>query len=495
MIFSLINELLNYGIENNLIEKDEVIYSRNLILDSLNLNDWKDETPKTERDIEIILLDICEWAIKNNLISNSPAEMELLDTKIMNCITPRPKTVIDKFKADYAVSPEVATLNYYNFSKATNYIRDARIKRNLHWYSPTPYGDLEITINLAKPEKDPKDIEREKTMPKSSYPSCLLCLDNVGYAGRLNHPARSTHRVIPMTLKSENWHLQFSPYVYYNEHSIVFCEEHRPMKMSKDTFDRLLEFVEQFPHYCIGSNADLPIVGGSILSHDHYQAGKHTFPMEKSNIENSFTLKSFPEIECGIVKWPISVIRITADDKETLAKAAEHIFNSWKNYSDENVQLHSHSGDIPHNTVTPIARRVGKKFQMDLALRNNRTSDEHPMGIFHPHSEVHNIKKENIGLIEVMGLAILPGRLAEEMKLLEIALKNQNWKESLKNDPTLGKHFDWINEISSRRDEVIDNEVLKEEIGRTFNTVLEHAGVFKRDTLGKEAFQKFMNSL
>ena len=495
MIFSLINELLNYGLEKELIDKDELIYSRNLILDSLNLDDWKDDAPKVNRDIEAILLDICGWAIENDLINNSPAEMELLDTKIMNCILPRPKTVIEKFKTDYAISPEIATLNYYNFSKATNYIRDARIKRNLHWFSKTPYGDLEITINLAKPEKDPKDIEREKNMPKSSYPSCLLCLDNVGYAGRLNHPARSTHRVIPMTLKSENWYFQFSPYVYYNEHSIVFCEEHRPMKMSKDTFDRLLEFVEQFPHYCIGSNADLPIVGGSILSHDHYQAGKHIFPMEKAEIENRFDLKDFPEIECGTVKWPMSVVRLTGSDKESLSNAALHIFNSWKNYSDESVQLHSHSGDTPHNTVTPIARRVGEKFQIDLALRNNRTSDEHPMGIFHPHSEVHNIKKENIGLIEVMGLAILPGRLQEEMSLLEKALKKPNWKENLKNDSVLGKHFDWINEISSRREKSIDGEVLKEEIGKTFSTVLEHAGVFKRDTLGKEAFQKFMNSL
>ncbi|WP_047394175.1 UDP-glucose--hexose-1-phosphate uridylyltransferase [Cetobacterium sp. ZOR0034] len=495
MIFSLINELLNYGLEKELIDKDELIYSRNLILDSLNLDDWKDDAPKVGRDIEAILLDICGWAIENDLINNSPAEMELLDTKIMNCILPRPKTVIEKFKTDYAISPEIATLNYYNFSKATNYIRDARIKRNLHWFSKTPYGDLEITINLAKPEKDPKDIEREKNMPKSSYPSCLLCLDNVGYAGRLNHPARSTHRVIPMTLKSENWYFQFSPYVYYNEHSIVFCEEHRPMKMSKDTFDRLLEFVEQFPHYCIGSNADLPIVGGSILSHDHYQAGKHIFPMEKAEIENRFDLKDFPEIECGTVKWPMSVVRLTGSDKESLSNAALHIFNSWKNYSDESVQLHSHSGDTPHNTVTPIARRVGEKFQIDLALRNNRTSDEHPMGIFHPHSEVHNIKKENIGLIEVMGLAILPGRLQEEMSLLEKALKKPNWKENLKNDSVLEKHFDWINEISSRREKTIDGEVLKEEIGKTFSTVLEHAGVFKRDTLGKEAFQKFMNTL
>lgn len=495
MIFSLIQELLNYGLEKNLIDSSEEIYSRNLILDILNLDEWRYEPVKNNRDIEIILLDICQWAIKVGLINDSPAEMELLDTKIMNSITPRPKEVIERFNSDFKISPEIATANYYNFSKNTNYIREARIKRNLHWFSKTPYGDLEITINLAKPEKDPKDIEREKNMPKSSYPSCLLCLENVGYRGRLNHPARQTHRVIPVNLKSENWYFQFSPYVYYNEHSIVFCESHRPMKMSKDTFDRLLEFVEVFPHYCIGSNADLPIVGGSILSHDHYQAGKHTFPMEKASIETEFTINDFPEITCGVVKWPISVIRISSKNREKLSEAAEYIFKKWKEYSDKSVDILAYSEDTPHNTVTPIARRVGDEFQIDLALRNNRTSLEHPMGIFHPHSEVHNIKKENIGLIEVMGLAILPGRLQEEMILLEKELKNPNWKSTLKDNPTLSKHYDWIKNIVSQRDEIITLDILKEEIGKTFSTVLEHAGVFKRDPIGKNAFQNFINTL
>ncbi|MGL5357188.1 MAG: UDP-glucose--hexose-1-phosphate uridylyltransferase [Cetobacterium sp.] len=495
MINSLINELVNYASNKNLISKDEVVYSRNLILDCLNLDDWKNEAPLQNRDIETILIDITKWAIEKNLINDSPAEIELLDTKIMNCVIPRPKQVIDKFNSDFKISPEVATLNYYNFSKDTNYIREARIKRNLHWFSETPYGDLEITINLAKPEKDPKDIEREKTMPKSSYPSCLLCIDNVGYRGRLNHPARQTHRVIPLNLKSENWHFQFSPYVYYNEHSIVFCEEHRPMKMSKDTFDRLLEFVEIMPHYCIGSNADLPIVGGSILSHDHYQAGKHTFPMEKAVVEDSFSIEKFPSLSCGIVKWPMSVLRISSDNKEELSLAAEYILHEWQKYSDESAEISAFSGDVPHNTVTPIARRVGDKFEMDLALRNNRTSDEHPMGIFHPHSEVHNIKKENIGLIEVMGLAILPGRLQDEMALLEKELKKDDWKTTLKTHETLGKHYNWILEIANRRDENIALDILKEEIGKTFSTVLEHAGVFKRDEKGKNAFKNFVNTL
>lgn len=495
MIYSLIQELLNYGLQKRLIDSSEEIYSRNLLLDVLSLNDWKYEDAKTGRDIEVILLDFCHWATKNNLINDSPAEMELLDTKLMNCITPRPKEVINKFNEDFKISSEKATANYYEFSKNTNYIRKARIKRNLHWFSNTPYGNLEITINLAKPEKDPKDIEREKLMPKSSYPNCLLCLENVGYSGRLNHPARQTHRVIPMSLKSENWYFQFSPYVYYNEHSIVFCGEHRPMKINKDTFDRLLEFIEIFPHYCVGSNADLPIVGGSILSHDHYQAGKHVFSMEKAPIENTFTMKNFPEVDCGTIKWPVSVIRISSKDKETLSKAAEYIFEKWKNYSDESVNILAYTGDIPHNTVTPIARRSGNKYQIDLALRNNRTSSEHPLGIFHPHSEVHNIKKENIGLIEVMGLAILPGRLQEEMALLEKELKKPDWITTLKENPILNKHYEWIKNIVSKRDETITSDILKEEIGKTFSIVLEHAGVFKRNTLGKKAFKKFTDTL
>ncbi|MGL5049045.1 MAG: UDP-glucose--hexose-1-phosphate uridylyltransferase, partial [Fusobacteriaceae bacterium] len=400
MINSIIIELLNYGLEKSLIDNDELIYSRNLILNLLKLDSWKNEKPKSGRNLSVILLDFCNWAVSNNLIGDSKAEKDLLETALMNCITPRPKTVIDRFKADFDKSPELATLNYYNFSKATDYIKSLSIGKNLHWFSKTEYGNLEITINLAKPEKDPKDIAREKLMPKLSYPNCLLCLDNVGYAGRLNHPGRSTHRVIPIKLQGENWHLQFSPYVYYNEHSIVFCEEHKPMKMGMPTFSKLLEFVELFPHYCIGSNADLPIVGGSILSHDHYQAGKHVFPMEKAGVENEFSLKKFKSVKFSTLKWPISVLRISSKNRDELTNAANYIFENWKNYSDASIDLISFSGDVPHNTVTPIARRVGEYFEMDLALRNNRTSEKHPDGIFHPHTEVHNIKKENIGLIE-----------------------------------------------------------------------------------------------
>ena len=495
-IFSLIQEVLNYGIDKKFIDKEDEIYSRNLILDCLNLDEWKDENIKSnDNNIEDLLIAICQWAVRNKFINNSLVEMELLDTKIMNCISPRPSEVIKNFYTDFKNSPELATKNYYNFSKNTNYIRAKRIEKNLHWLSPTQYGDLEITINLAKPEKDPKDIEREKNMPKSSYPNCLLCIDNVGYRGRLNHPARQTHRVIPMTLKNENWYFQFSPYVYYNEHSIIFCEEHRPMKMSKNTFDRLLEFVDSFPHYCIGSNADLPIVGGSILSHDHYQAGNHIFPMEKASIEKSFKIKKFNNVDAEIVNWPMSVIRLTSKDKEELSKATEYVFKKWQTYSDLSCDILAFTDNIPHNTVTPIARKVDNSFQIDLALRNNRCSDEHPMGIFHPHSDVHNIKKENIGLIEVMGLAILPGRLQDEMKSLEMYLNDKEWDIKLKNDPILSKHHNWAKNIMKNNSTPIDSSILKEEIGKVFLTVLEHAGVFKRDVFGKKAFTKFIDIL
>lgn len=495
-IYSLIQELLNYALKKNLIPSYEEIYSRNLLLDCFNLDEWSFPSQVNEnRDLEELLEEMCQWAINTNLINNSKSEMELFDTKIMNCVIPRPKEVIETFYKDYAISPKVATYNYYNFSKATNYIRSKRIEKNLYWLSKTSYGDLEITVNLAKPEKDPKDIEREKNMPQSSYPSCLLCADNVGYRGRLNHPARQTHRVIPLTLGGEEWFLQFSPYVYYNEHSIVFCKEHRLMKIDENAFSRLLEFVEKYPHYCIGSNADLPIVGGSILSHDHYQAGNHIFPMAKASIEKEFILKEFPEINCAIVNWPISVIRLTGKNKDEILKLSTHILNKWKNYSDKDADIIAFTNEIPHNTITPIARRLGENYQIDLALRNNRTSDEHPMGIFHPHKEVHNIKKENIGLIEVMGVAILPGRLDKEMKDLEILLKNKNWKELILEDESLKKHFNWIEKITKKYTDNITLDILKHEIGKTFATVLEHSGVFKKTDSGKKYFDKFINIL
>lgn len=495
-INSLIQELLNYALKKNLISTYDEVYSRNLLLDCFNLDSFTiSEKVENNRDLEDLLKDMCLWAIENKLIEESIVDMELFDTKIMNCVTPRPKEVIETFYRDYENSPSVATYNYYNFSMSTNYIRSKRIEKNLYWLSSTPYGDLEITVNLAKPEKDPKDIEREKNMPQSSYPSCLLCVDNVGYRGRINHPARQTHRVIPVTLGKEEWFLQFSPYVYYNEHSIVFCKEHRVMKIDENAFSRLLEFVEKFPHYCIGSNADLPIVGGSILSHDHYQAGKHIFPMAKASIEKEFSVKGYENTHCAIINWPMSVIRLTGDSKEELLKLSTHILEKWKGYSDSNADILAYTNDTPHNTITPIARRVEKKYQMDLALRNNRTSQEHPMGIFHPHKEVHNIKKENIGLIEVMGLAILPGRLKKEMQDLEIILKENNWEDSISQDLNLSKHLDWIKNIVKKYDTPISGKILEKEIGETFSTVLEHSGVFKKNDEGKKHFDNFINIL
>nr|WP_307774705.1 UDP-glucose--hexose-1-phosphate uridylyltransferase [uncultured Cetobacterium sp.] len=495
-IYEYIQTLLNYALEKNLIPQEEEIYSRNLILDCLNLDSWENISKiKNSNNIEDILNNICQWSIENNLINDSPAEMELLDTKLMNCITPRPNEVIKKFNSDLKISPKIATFNYYNFSKDTNYIRSKRIEKNLHWYHPSKYGELEITINLAKPEKDPKDIEREKNMPKASYPSCLLCYENVGYTGRLNHPARQTHRVIPVTLSDEKWYLQFSPYVYYNEHSIVFSSEHRPMKINKKTFENLLEFVDIFPHYCIGSNADLPIVGGSILSHDHYQSGNHIFPMAKAALRSTHKLENFPKVEIGVVNWPISVLRLTSNDKNELIALCDYILNKWRSYTDLECNVIAYTGEVPHNTITPIARMVNGKYQIDLALRNNRTTDEHPLGLFHPHEEVHNIKKENIGLIEVMGLAILPGRLEKEMQDICKALKNNDWKIIIENNPSLNKHLTWIIDIVERRGMSINFEILKEEIGNTFVTVLEHAGVFKNTELGKISFEKFINML
>lgn len=494
-IYSLIKTLLEYSKENKLIGKYDEIVARNYILKDLGLNDWKEEEIVGYDSVEDILDRICDWAIEKNIIEDSLGERELFDTKLMGYLTPTQTQIIEKFENDYQISPEIATKNFYIFSQKTNYIREKRIAKNLHWYSNTDYGDMEITVNLAKPEKDPKDIIKEKNMPKSSYPSCLLCIDNIGYSGRASHPARQNHRVIPLELGNEQWYFQYSPYVYYNEHSIIFSQEHRPMKISRNTFERILEFVEKYPHYFIGSNADLPIVGGSILSHDHYQAGCHEFPMAKAPIETEIKIENLENIKIGIVKWPMSVIRLTSLDKEALIDFSEYVLEKWKNYSDETVGVHSKTEDTPHNTITPIARRRGAEYEIDLVLRNNRTSLEHPMGIFHPHTEVHNIKKENIGLIEVMGLAVLPGRLEKEIKELVDVLKEKNWEEKIKNDNELSKHFYWIKDIKEKRDKEITMDLLKEEIGKTFSVVLEHSGVFKRDVKGQQAFLKFINSL
>lgn len=501
-IYQQINRLIQYGLTNNFIHLDDVDYTRNAILETLQLDDYED-FPVDEETLDSpveILEEILNWAAENRTLEeNTVTYRDLLDTRLMGHFVPKPSEVIKKFYDIYKIDgPIPATKYLYQLSNQSHYIRTDRIAKNEHWYSSTEYGDLEITINLSKPEKDPKAIAAAKHLKESSYPNCLLCKENVGYAGRVNFPARQNLRTIPLTLDNEEWHIQFSPYVYYNEHAIVFKGSHDPMKISDKTFTRLLEFTEKFPHYFLGSNADLPIVGGSILSHDHFQGGYHDFPMAKAEVESTHELSAFPGVRAGIVKWPMSVVRLQGESKEELMNAAYMIFKEWKEYSDESVGILAYSGNTPHNTVTPIARRNGSMFELDLVLRNNRTNEEHPMGIFHPHAEVHHIKKENIGLIEVMGLAVLPGRLKEELSLLAKILPKPNYVEEIESNEMIRKHVQWAKQLKEKREDINGSnalEILKEEVGIVFSTILEHAGVFKRDDEGKQAFRKFMCNL
>jgi UDPglucose--hexose-1-phosphate uridylyltransferase len=496
-----IERLINYGLKKGLLGKWDVLVARNFILDILGLSEFeaviiKDEDLDTPTEI---LDEILDWAYENKVLEeNTVTYRELLDTKIMACLMPRQSEVVDKF---YSLAEKegikASTEYYYKLSKASNYIRTESVAKNLHWYAYTEYGELEITINLSKPEKDPKAIAAARNMKQSSYPKCLLCKENAGYAGRINHPARQTHRIIPLELRNEQWYLQYSPYVYYNEHSIIFSGEHVPMKISKKSFDMLLEFTEKFPHYFIGSNADLPIVGGSILTHDHFQGGNYEFAMAKAPVETKVNFDKYPGVEAGIVKWPMSVIRMRSKDRAELSELGDEILEKWRAYTDESLGIFAKT-DEPHNTVTPIARRRGEYFELDLVLRNNRTSEEHPLGIFHPHSEVHNIKKENIGLIEVMGLAVLPGRLKEELKTLGEALLKEDYIEEIEKDEEIVKHLNWaklIKEKYSELDRNNVNEVLKKEVALVFSKVLEDAGVYKRDGQGKLGFLRFIESV
>ena len=498
-IFEEIKLLLAYGLKNDLIGKYDKIIARNEIIALLNLEEWKDTDISSKIIPEYpneILENICNWAVENKIIEDTIAVRDLFDTKIMGKITPSATHVIDKFiKISNLGGIEKATNNYYEFAQKTNYIRTDRIAKNMHWYSNTEYGNMEITINLSKPEKDPRDIAKERLLPPSSYPKCLLCYENVGYTGRLNHPARQNHRIIPFFLEGEEWFLQYSPYVYYNEHAIVFSGKHRPMKINRDAFNRITSFVEQVPHYFVGSNADLPIVGGSILSHDHYQGGHHEFPMAKSPIEKAITFKGFEDVEAGIVKWPMSVIRIKSSDRKKLVDLSVKILDNWRKYSDESLDIIAFSGDTPHNTITPIGRRRGKDFELDLVLRNNRTNEKYPLGIFHPHEDVHNIKKENIGLIEVMGLAVLPGRLKEELEILEKYMLEPDFKTKIKNDPKVVKHLEWAINIQEKHVKITSENIktiLKDEIGVTFSRVLEDAGVYKRNNEGEKGLLRFI---
>ena len=501
-IYEEIERLLQFGVQKEFIQPADLIFTRNAILETLQLDDWEQvqiRDEKLDTPVEIIER-ILDWSVENGrLDENTVTYRDLLDTKIMGRIIPKPSEVIQQFSTIYEnEGPEAATKYLYELSMNSHYIRTDRIKKNQHWYAETEYGNLEITINLSKPEKDPRAIAKARTLKESSYPTCLLCKENIGYAGRLNHPARQNLRTIPFKLEDETWHLQFSPYVYYNEHAILFLDEHLPMKIAKRSFDRTLEFVEQVPHYFLGSNADLPIVGGSILSHDHYQGGHHEFPMTKAEIETEFQFSEFPNVKAGIVKWPMSVIRLQSGDRHELSELSDKILQAWRKYSDESVGIMAFTDETPHNTITPIARRRGDLFEMDLVLRNNRTDEEHPLGIYHPHNEVHHIKKENIGLIEVMGLAVLPGRLLEELQVLGGYLVNESYHEEIANDDRVSKHLSWAIQLKNKHTDLNEancTDILKEEVGIVFATILEHAGVFKRNKVGEDAFIKFLATI
>lgn len=497
-IDAAVRKLICYGLENNLITADDRIYAANSMIHVLKRDEYDPpEEIYTDIDLEAVLKEITDYAVENGLIEDSIVYRDLFDTEIMGCLTPRPSEVIAKFRQIYREkSPVDATDFYYKFSCDTDYIRRYRIAKDVKWTSETEYGTLDITINLSKPEKDPKAIAAALNAKQSAYPKCQLCEENVGYAGRVNHPARENHRIIPIKINDERWALQYSPYVYYNEHCIVFNCNHTPMKIDRSAFSKLFDFVEQFPHYFIGSNADLPIVGGSILTHEHFQGGHYTFAMEKAPVEEYFTIKGFEDVKAGRVKWPMSVIRLSCSDYDRLVDLGDKILTAWRAYTDKDAFIFAETDGVPHNTITPIARKRGNDYELDLVLRNNITTDECPLGVYHPHAELHHIKKENIGLIEVMGLAVLPARLKNEMEKLAEVLVKQGI-DAVRKDPLLEKHADWAEEFMSKREVTAENvnEVIRDEIGKVFAKVLEHAGVYKRDHEGMAAFGRFVDSL
>lgn len=492
-IFEAIKSLTLYAEKNGLIEKEDEIFFINRICEELSIDAFEDCGAK-EYALEDILSDILEYAVSNGLCEDGVVFRDLFDTKIMGLLTPRPSDVIKRFNAEYEKSPKCATEYYYSLAKKSDYIREYRIKNDVKWITKTEYGDIDITINLSKPEKDPKAIAAALKMKQSAYPKCQLCKENEGYMGRVNHPARQNHRIIPIKLAGEPFFLQYSPYVYYNEHCIVFNSEHIPMVINKGAFEKLLSFVELFPHYFVGSNADLPIVGGSILTHEHFQGGNYEFAMAKAETETPFTFKGFEDVRAGIVKWPMSVIRISGKSKERLVELADKILNAWRGYTDKEAFIYAETDGEPHNTITPIARRRNDSFELDLVLRNNITTQECPLGFYHPHPEYHHIKKENIGLIEVMGLAVLPSRLKEEIALLADAMVNG---KDITKDERISKHAEWAEEIRANYDINADNctEILKKEIGVVFTSILEQCGVFERNETGKKQFIKFMESV
>lgn len=492
-----IKKLVTYGLQKKLIEPQDRIFMINQYLDIFRLDDFEDpDITGEEIVLEDILKNLTDAAYDRYIIkSDDVVTRDLFDTKLMGVMVERPSRIIEKFWSLYEESPKAATDAFYQFSQDTDYIRTYRVKKDMKWKVNSPYGEIDITINLSKPEKDPKVIAAAKNAKQSAYPKCQLCIENEGYAGRMNHPARENHRIIPITIQGNPWGFQYSPYVYYNEHCIVLNGAHVPMKIDRNTFEKLFDFVRQFPHYFLGSNADLPIVGGSILTHDHFQGGHYEFAMERAEIEKEIVIPGYEDVKAGIVHWPLSVIRIQSEDEKRLIDLADHILKAWRGYTDEEAYIFAQTDGEPHNTITPIARKKGNVYELDLTLRNNITTEECPLGLYHPHNEYHHIKKENIGLIEVMGLAVLPSRLKKEMEELAECLVN---KKPVDEKEELKKHAAWVQEFTKKYDDINEKnvmDILKEEIGQVFVKVLEDAGVYKCTKEGREAFDRFISIL
>lgn len=496
MLFENIKKLVEYGIQTGLTPECERIYTTNLLLEIFKEDNYEDTEIDTENlELEDILKNLLDEAVSRGLIEDSVVYRDLFDTKLMNCLLPRPAQIQREFKEKYDISPEEATKYYYKLSQDSDYIRRYRVKKDMKWTVDSPYGVIDITVNLSKPEKDPKAIAAAKNAKASTYPKCQLCVENEGYAGRVNHPARENHRIMPITINDSQWGFQYSPYVYYNEHCIVFNGQHIPMKIDRAAFIKLFDFVKQFPHYFLGSNADLPIVGGSILSHDHFQGGHYTFAMAKAPIEKEVTIPRYEDVEAGIVKWPLSVVRIRHKDEQRLIDLADHVLKNWRSYTDEDAFIFAETDGEPHNTITPIARKIGDIYELDLTLRNNITTEEHPLGLYHPHAQYHNIKKENIGLIEVMGLAVLPARLKNELELLACYIVEG---KDIRSNEDIVKHADWVDGFLPKYDSITKEnvmDILKEEVGIVFTHVLEDAGVYKCTEEGRNAFMKFIETL
>lgn len=496
VIYEDIQRLVDYSIKNKLIEPCDELVIRNQLMDALGVYDWEEVnlTDKNEK-IDDILNTLTDFACENGVCQDTTASRDLFDTKLMGIVTPFPREIIRTFKEHYSSSPKSATNWYYDISQKLNYVRAGRIAKDLRWKYSSLYGLLDITINRSKPEKDPRDIAAARAQKSTAYPKCQLCPENAGFAGNKNHPARQNLRPIPLEIVGGKWELQYSPYGYYNEHCIVFNEKHIPMKIDGAVFEKLFDFIEKFPHYFVGSNADLPIVGGSILSHEHFQGGNYTFAMAQSEVEYSFNMAAFPNVSAGVVKWPMSVIRLNSENREELSAACAHVLEKWRSYSDNDAGIYAETEGVPHNTITPIARMNSGRYECDLVLRNNLTTKERPLGVFHPNPSLHHIKKENIGLIEVMGLAVLPARLAGELDELKKAMLD---KSDLYSNPATAAHAQWAEEILQKHPDFSDSnaqEILEREVGAVFEQVLCDAGVFKRDDKGRACFKKFTDSL